>query len=211
MGDSLPGELRRLVRLSAALAAGDRERLRRALEDAAAGADPEAVEECLVQSYLFLGFPAALNGLALWREVSGRPAPPPLEEDPREWEARGGEVCARVYGDRYPALRRNIAGLHPDMDRWMVLEGYGKVLGRPGLPLRERELCIVAMLAAVDAPVQLHSHVLGALRVGAEPAEVEGVLAEVRPMLSGERRERVEDVWRRARRRTDPDREPPVG
>ena len=50
----------------------------------------------------------------------------------------------------------------------MVTEGYGKVLGRPGLALEQRELCIVAMLAVQGEAVrrQLVSHLRGALNVG---------------------------------------------
>ena len=37
--------------------------------------EPTPVEEALLQSYLFVGYPAALNAFALWRQLSGRPAP----------------------------------------------------------------------------------------------------------------------------------------
>ena len=69
-----------LLRLSAALAAtavhpGRQPRLRRALEEAVEAGASEGerrlqVEEALVQAYLFLGFPAALNGIGLWRQVT---------------------------------------------------------------------------------------------------------------------------------------------
>ena len=49
----------------------------------------------------------------------------------------------------------------------MLAEGYGKVLGRPGLALEVRELCIVAILAGQDAAPQLYAHLRGALNVGA--------------------------------------------
>jgi 4-carboxymuconolactone decarboxylase len=64
-----------LVVLSAALTVADPEVLGAALDRAGALADPVQVEEVLVQSYLFLGYPAALNALALWRARSGRSAP----------------------------------------------------------------------------------------------------------------------------------------
>ena len=54
----------------------------------------------------------------------------------------------------------------------MVQEGYGKVLGRSGLSLVERELCIVALLAVLDVPKQLYSHLRGALNVGAHVWQV---------------------------------------
>ncbi len=167
-----------LLEVSAALGARDAEALDAALRRAAREADTPAVEEALLQSYLFLGYPAALEAFALWRRVGGPEAGPAVEPelDRTGWGARGEDVCERVYGGAYPGLRANVRSLHPDMERWMVEEGYGKVLGRPGLPLPTRELCIVALLAALDAPRQLHSHLRGALNVGAAEAEVEAAL-----------------------------------
>ena len=58
----------------------------------------------------------------------------------------------------------------------MVQEGYGKVLGRSGLSLVARELCIVALLAVLDVPKQLYSHLRGALNVGADVWQVSQAL-----------------------------------
>jgi hypothetical protein len=50
----------------------------------------------------------------------------------------------------------------------MIVEGYGKVLGRPGLDAGDvRELCIVALLAVAGRAAQLYSHLRGALNAGA--------------------------------------------
>ena len=69
----------------------------------------------------------------------------------------------------YERLRENIRDLHPLLDDWMIVEGYGKVLSRPGLDLARRELCIVAACAAAAQDRQLHSHLHGALNVGVAP------------------------------------------
>jgi len=177
-----PSHLRTLVtapllRIAAAMGARDQAALEAALQAADREDLAARVEEVLVQGYLFLGYPAALNGLALWRRLSGRPASAPAPDEPQEWATRGARVCQAVYGGQYEGLRENIRSLHPDMERWMVQEGYGKVLGRPGLELVCRELCIVALLAALDVPRQLHSHLRGALQVGASPEQVERAVA----------------------------------
>ena len=194
----------KLVRLCAALAARAKGALEACMHDLsqhADGADGAGVEEVLLQSYLFLGYPTALNAIALWRRLSGRPPPPPAEDDWESWVSRGGEVCRRVYGGQYGVLRENLRALHPDLERWMVVEGYGKVLGRPGLDLVDRELCIVAMLAVQDSPRQLYSHLRGALSAGATEADVEGVLEEVREFTGGHTLERAWDSWRLVRER----------
>jgi 4-carboxymuconolactone decarboxylase len=83
----------------------------------------------------------------------------------------------------YDRLRVNIAALHPALDAWMVVEGYGKVLGRPQLDLMRRELCIVAMCAVAKQDRQLQSHLHGALNVGATPEQVAGSLVAVGDMV----------------------------
>lgn len=194
---------RALVAVSAALASGDRGALGEALDRAAEVADPLAVEEVLIQSYLFLGYPAALNALALWRETSGLPAPPPTVEDREGWRRRGEAVCARVYGGQYERLRGNVARLHPDMERWMLEEGYGKVLGRPGVELRVRELCIVALLAGQGAEPQLYAHLRGALNAGASPEEVEEAVGLACASLDPARAESARRTWAEVRRRRE--------
>lgn len=193
---------RALVRLSAALTA-DETALRAAMDDASA-AWPSGAEEVLLQSYLFLGFPVALNAFGLWRRRTGHGAP----SEPSgaaaagaEWMARGEEVCRVVYAGQYEALRQVMAGVHPDLDRWAVAEGYGKVLGRPELDLRTRELCIAALLAGTTASRQLHAHLRGCLNVGATPDEVDAALEAVRDLLPRERAEEAGRVWERVRAR----------
>src|SRR3954471_4128199 len=107
---------RALLRVAAALATRDAGVVRRALEQARGAADAAAVEEVILQSHLFVGFPDALNALAAWRELSGLPAPPGLREDAAEWDARGEAVCAAVYGANYGKLRGNVRALHPDFE-----------------------------------------------------------------------------------------------
>jgi 4-carboxymuconolactone decarboxylase len=192
---------RALIVVSAELALGDAARIRHALHAAAAAADPAAVEEALLQSYLFLGYPAALKGLSLWRSVSGRAAPAAATPDDAEWEARGTATCERVYGGQYARLRRNIAALHPDVERWMIVEGYGKVLARPGLELGVRELCVVALLAPQDATPQLYSHLRGALNAGAAAADIEAAVELLLPLLPAQRATRLREQWEAVRER----------
>ncbi len=182
------------------MAASSRAGLEEALRAAARVADPVAVEEALLQSHLFLGYPAALNGLACWRALSGREAPA-AAADRERWAERGEEVCRVVYGGQYEGLRANVRRLHPDMERWMVEDGYGRVLGRPGLDLPLRELCIVAILAVQDAPRQLYSHLRGALNAGAGEAEVTRALELAAAVSAPASRARASETWAEVRRR----------
>jgi 4-carboxymuconolactone decarboxylase len=197
---------RSLIAVSAAIVRQDRVALVAVLDEAAAAvravhADREdepavtahAVEEAILQSHLFVGYPAMIQALTAWRERVAGPAVPASPVDPQLWERRGETVCARVYGGQYRRLRENITRLHPDLDRWMVVDGYGRVLGRPGLDLATRELCIVALLCAQDAPQQLYSHLRGSLNAGAALDEVE---ATIRLATAGLPPERIDATWR---------------
>lgn len=201
-----PG-MRVLVRAAAAQAARDPGGLERELQEVSATLDAGdlsdlEVEEALLQSYLFLGYPSAMEALARWRRFRSRPGVGGVHEPPERWEQRGPEVFRRVYGAQVGGLRRNVAALHPEMDRWMVVEGYGKVLGRPGLPLRDRELLVIAVLAVQDTPRQLHSHLRGALRNGASAAEIDALLGEIDGWFPDRAvREEAWETWRAVRAR----------
>lgn len=197
VGDGLSEEERALVRVSAAIPARRAEELGEALRRAEAVARQEHLEEVLLQSHLFVGYPVALEALSLWRKVRQDEPRAAVEEDPRVWELRGPRVCSRVYGAQYPTLLENVRSVHPAMARWMVTDGYGKVLGRPGLPLATRELCIAALLAVLEAPDQLYSHLRGALNVGAPPKAVDEALEVARPITSPKGWSGARRVWTR--------------
>jgi 4-carboxymuconolactone decarboxylase len=182
--EPLDAGLTALIRLSGAAATADARRLSAALERTRSSADVVEVEEAILQLHLFLGYPVALNALALWRElqphreveppVEGSVPAMPLSRD--ELRERGDAVCRVVYGAQFEGLRANVRRLHPDLDDWMLLDGYGRVLARPGLALWKRELCIVAVLAGLDVPRQLYSHLRGSLNAGASPTQVRETL-----------------------------------
>lgn len=199
---TLDASTAQLIGLAAVLAAGTEVEMRAAIEAAAKSAlDPIWVEELILQTYLFAGFPRTLNGMRLWRRASDRrPEATDLEESLASlWTPRGEATCENVYGTLYKRLRANIRSLHPALDSWMI-DLYGRVLGRPGLDLKRRELCIVAACAALEQDRQLHSHLHGAVNAGAIPEEVDDTLRIVAPRLSGEANHRYSLLWARVRR-----------
>ena len=191
-----------VIRVSAALAARSQERVRAAFREAADAAGAALVGEAVLQSYLFLGYPVALNAFATWREISGRDAPAPSQAVGVDvWTERGAAVCRTVYGGQYERMRANVRRLHPDMEQWMIVEGYGKVLGRPVMALELRELCIVALLAVLDVPKQLYSHLRGALNAGAPPERIEAALSVARRHTVPDVAGRADQVWERVKNR----------
>jgi len=152
----------------------------------------------LLQTYLFAGFPRTLNGMREWRRiVKAAPVGDPSNDGP--FRDRGEETCRRVYGRMYERLRVNIRDLHPLLDDWMVEEGYGKVLSRPGLDLPRRELCIVAACAATAQDRQLQSHLHGARNVGVSETVLSDALEALRDVVPDARLSRAIRMWTRVR------------
>ena len=198
--DALDAETAALVRLAAVLAGSSEGEVRTELSAVNGVVNPVWVEEVILQTYLFAGFPRALNAAREWRRISGRSAPAPAEDGERaelDFSARGEATCATVYGEFYDRLRVNIRGLHPALDRWMITEGYGKVLGRPLLDLARRELCIVAACAIARQDRQLHSHLHGALNAGAAAGVVTAALQVVAPLIGDDDLRRYLGLWAR--------------
>jgi 4-carboxymuconolactone decarboxylase len=196
---SLDDATRALVRAAAIVSAGNDDAVRQSML-ASAGVVPDLwMEELLLQTYLFAGFPRALNAMREWRRL--RPVVPSTDHDrePDEYREDGERTCAAVYGSMYERLRENIRALHPRLDDWMISEGYGKVLSRPGLDLQRRELCIVAACAASNQDRQLHSHLHGALNVGVSPNVLTAALHAIADLLGDPRAENVRRLWSRVR------------
>lgn len=191
-----------LVRVAAAIAALDENSVREEMEAAHSRVDAALIEEVILQSYLFAGFPRALNAARIWRTFATEPAPATLAQtdDLEGWREQGKQTCATVYGSAYEKLRDNIRSLHPLLDEWMITDGYGKVLSRPLLNLKLRELCIVAACAASGQQRQLHSHLRGALNAGVSADAVESTLDALSDLIPADRLASYKLLFSRVRR-----------
>lgn len=195
---------RALVRLAACIAGGSEMEVRDGLRETAGAGTPSAwVEELVLQSYLFCGFPRALNAAREWRRQVqgtgvGRSARDKVGEYDR-FQAEGEATCARVYGRFYSKLRQNIVALHPELDTWMIVEGYGKVLSRPALDLGRRELCIVAACVASGQDRQLHSHLHGSRNVGVQDEVIGAALDALEGTVNPIFLERAVALWTKVR------------
>lgn len=196
MKDLPLGQICRLARISAVVALRRepllRTELREALEE---GLSAEILGEAILQTYLFAGYASTINAFIVLNELGVasrhlREGEPSLEE----WERRGQELCRRIYGKHYEKLLENMQQLHPDLADWMIWEGYGKVLSRPFLSPRVRELLILAMTAVLQVERQFHSHVKGALHVGASREEVHRVFREVVPWMESSVADRFQSI-----------------
>lgn len=133
------------------------------------------IYEVLLQTYLFAGFPSALQSLKIFSEYF---TPPKSKEryDQTQFLKRGRGNCKRVYGNKYKKLISNIRKISPELSEWLIIEGYGKTLSRSKLPMKERELCIVSILTVLGYANQLYSHIEGALRFSNSPEDISETL-----------------------------------
>jgi 4-carboxymuconolactone decarboxylase len=165
------------------------------------GVPRRAAEECALMLVLYGGYPAALEGArtlaAAWPGRTARPAR--MRKDTRAmWRRRGAALCRRIYGPVYPRLIAAVQALHPDLAAWMIEEGYGRVLARPGLGVRERELITVAVLAATGWRRQLVSHLIGAVRLAVDPDLVRSAFARGLVHANAAARRESRAAWREA-------------
>ncbi len=193
-----------LIALSAAIADGNVTLIEsRVAEARHTGVSSRAIDELVLQSVLTVGWPRALVAAGACRSDIANEAfdrSDDLDYDRHaEWTARGEVTCRIIYGDHYDKLRTNVRQLHPALEAWMITEGYGRTLSRPGLDLKSRELCTVAQTAVLRTPRQLHSHLLGALRAGASTDEITATLNCARSLLSPSDWDDVMVLWNRVR------------
>jgi 4-carboxymuconolactone decarboxylase len=168
--------LQALARVSVAAALGKDRALRREILAALkAGASTARLDETLLQLVPFAGYARAINAFAVLQELA--PHAPRASRPRKDLRRRGEALCRRIYGPVYDRMIARMGGFHPDLAEWILADGYGRVLSRPGLTIRERELIVVAVLSALRLPMQLESHVRGARRVGATAKEVAAMLA----------------------------------
>ncbi len=152
--------------------------------------------ESLLQIYLFAGFPAAIESLAVYNEVSKNKLTPVITEkyDVERFRERGEELCRNIYTTVYDKMRNRLGSISPELDEWMIIEGYGKTLSRQGLPPKKRELITAASLIALGWENQLYSHIRGAIAVGASRVECIELLEVVKSLCTDERIEKSKIV-----------------
>ena len=175
-------EILSLARMSAFVGLRDESKLAAEIELALKqGISILYIREAILQTYLFAGYPAAINAFIILNELTGTHSDFLREEKSsfEEWKERGETLSRKIYGGQFEKLMENMNRVHPDLADWMIQEGYGKVLARPFLSPRVRELLIVGMTAVLNVERQFHSHVRGAIHVGATKPEIKRVLDEV--------------------------------
>jgi len=145
---------------------------------------PEKLYECILQSYLFCGFPAAIESLKIFRQHFSDFLVKKSSYDPDKFKADGKINCKLIYKKNYKKLIENMNYFSPDLKEWMIIEGYGKVLSRKRLSLLEREYVNVSILCTRLYVNQLHSHMKGCIHLGASTEDLSELLMYIKDDIS---------------------------
>lgn len=93
---------------------------------------------------------------------------------------KGKDILQGINPEGLERLNENLRDIAPDMARFVVEFAYGDVYSRPGLDLKTRELATVSALTALgNCPLQLKSHINGALNAGWTRREVVEVIIQM--------------------------------
>lgn len=184
------------VRAFAALVIGDEPVARAAMEALGAAAAGRAFAERVLMVHLFAGFPRQIVALQTWRNVleEQRHPAPSLREAPPSDPSAGRATFDAIYGDVAPIVLERLRALAPILPRLILDHAYGRILARPGLSVRDRELASVGALAVTDTPEQLQSHIRGAIRNGASHEAVLATIAAVSDLIPERAQSAVDGV-----------------
>ncbi|MCH7516955.1 MAG: hypothetical protein IIB08_07525 [Bacteroidetes bacterium] len=168
--------------ICAAAALRDGKYLRALIERAKLiGVKEKPLYESLLQNYLFTGYPSAMISLKILKEYYPEFKNYSNESwDLNKYRQRGTKNCKKIYGRKFENLISNVRSFSPELSDWLLLEGYGKVLGRKGLSLKKRELNNVSVLTVLKFEDQLFSHINGAFRTKSTSEQIKKVITNLK-------------------------------
>lgn len=148
------------------------------------GGQPEELIELLILAVALCGFPSAINGIALVREVFSERsiALVPLAavpESARDRLAAGIDYLAQI-GPAWNLAQPSLCAVAPELARWTVEFAVGDILSRRVLSEKQKQLAAVSMLAARgNRSGALRYHLAAALASAVSPAEIVEVLMQL--------------------------------
>lgn len=93
---------------------------------------------------------------------------------------KGLEQLRLMNEKSYNTLKANLEDISPDLARFVAEFPYADIYTRENLDLKSREIATVAALTALGtAPLQLKSHIKGAINVGCSKEEIIEVIIQM--------------------------------
>ncbi len=166
-----------LLRVSVLLAMGRREQAYRTAATAfrTHTFSTRQCAELYLHLSLLLGVPTTLEALAHLHRFSKRWSFGTYQSS----RVSGKKTFGKIYGSQTQAVLRSMHSIDPFLSGWLIDHVYGGVFSRKGLGLLDREVATFSVLAYQGFDPQCHSHLRGALRLGASNAELRFYLQSV--------------------------------
>jgi len=93
---------------------------------------------------------------------------------------KGWKKFVEIHGPVAKATVNSLQDISPELGRFVTEFAFGNIYSRPGLNLKTRQLLTIASLATLGtAPLQLKSHIKGALNVGCTKQEIVETLLQM--------------------------------
>lgn len=146
------------------------------------------IYEALLQNYLFCGFPSALFFLKRFHHLCGY-KPKNYKFNAVGLSEKGIKTSKKIYGDKLPKLISNVKKFSPELAEWLIVEGYGKVISRKDLTIKERESCIISVLSVQKFEEQLISHIYGGLKNGLTTKQISKLISNLSDIECHEEKE----------------------
>lgn len=153
----------------------------------------DLIREAILQTFLFAGYPRALHAFEVFdavleeRGVAGRARRdrlPPRASLPAFFRRRGRALFEEIYREDSDLVMNRIRGFQPEFMDWIIEDAYGKVLARPYLDLKGREILSSTLLTVLRLPRQLTPHIRGAIRAGAKRVELSEAIGQLELFLA---------------------------
>ncbi|MBI4814561.1 MAG: carboxymuconolactone decarboxylase family protein [Methanobacterium sp.] len=140
------------------------------------GVSTEELVEVILQMSSYSGFPSAINGINILKEVlqekkiDFQPVPEKQEGDRF---TRGAEWLSRLDENQVEVLKENFRDIAPDLTEFVVGFGYGDIYSRKNLNPKLRQIATIAALTCMGtAQPQLAFHIRAGLKVGLTREEI---------------------------------------
>jgi 4-carboxymuconolactone decarboxylase len=86
---------------------------------------------------------------------------------------KGWKKFQEIHGPVAKATVNSLKDISPELGKFVTEFAFGEIYSRPGLDLKTRQLLTIASLVTLgSAPLQLKSHIKGALNVGCSKQEI---------------------------------------
>lgn len=147
------------------------------------GWGPDEVVETVLHATIYAGFPAALYGMQVVREVFTERGfeycPKSARPEGDDWQL-GIENLRATSADEVARTAGALANVAPDLARLTVEFAHGEIWNRPGMSLKDRELASLAMvIARGNQDGSVRYHVEACLRAGWTREQLTEVLIQL--------------------------------